>query len=40
MINKKIIQKNDYKKTKNLFEKLNSARLTNNEINKLNLKNM
>ena len=37
MINKKIIIKDEYIKSKNLFEKLNSARLTNNENNKLNL---
>ena len=37
IINKKIIPKDEYIKSKNLFEKLNSARLANNENNKLNL---
>ena len=34
MINKKLISKDEFIKSKNLFEKLNSARLSNNENNK------
>ena len=34
MINKKLISKEEFIKSKNLFEKLNSARLSNNENNK------
>ena len=37
MLNKKLISKEEFIKTKNAFEKLNSARLINNEDNKFNL---
>ena len=37
VINKKIMTKEDFMKSKNLFEKINSARLANIEIHKLNL---
>ena len=37
MLNKKLISKEDFIKSKNAFEKLNSARLINNEDNKFNL---
>ena len=37
MLNKKLISKEEFIKTKNALEKLNSARLINNEDNKFNL---